>query len=52
MCHRIHSESTTSNLLENNVRFEEDYKMFCEFWPKPIAKLLMTFYKGAAKTNG
>ena len=52
MCHRIHSESTTSSLLENNTRFEEDYKMFCEFWPKPVARLLMKFYKGAAKTNG
>lgn len=52
MCHRIHEESTTSNLLENNIRFEEDYKMLCCFWPKFIARFLMHFYKDAAKTNG
>lgn len=51
MCHRIHEESTTSNLIENNIRLEEDYKMFCEFWPKPIAKILIKFYKEAIKTN-
>lgn len=51
MCHRIHEQSTTSNLIENNVRLQEDYKMFCEFWPRPIAKMLMIFYKDAVKTN-
>lgn len=51
MCHRIHEESTTSNLIENNVRLEEDYKMLSLFWPKPIAKFLMHFYKDAVKTN-
>lgn len=51
MCHRIHEQSTTSNLIENNVRLQEDYNMFCEFWPKPIAKILMFFYKDAVKTN-
>lgn len=52
MCHRIHEESTTSSLIENNIRLEEDYQMFCKFWPKPIAKFLMHFYKNAIKTNG
>lgn len=51
MCHRIHQESETSNLIENNVRLEEDYKMFCKFWPKIIAKIFMFFYKDAIKTN-
>lgn len=51
MQHRIYSESTTSSLIENNVRLEEDYKMYLEFWPKPIAKLFMHFYKDAIKTN-
>lgn len=51
MCHRIHDQSETSNLIENNVRLEEDYKMFKKFWPAPIAKFLMFFYKGAIKTN-
>lgn len=51
MCHRIHEQSETSNLIENNVRLEEDYEMFKKFWPTPIAKFLMFFYKGAIKTN-
>lgn len=51
MQHRIHEESETSNLIENNIRLEEDYEMFKKFWPKPIAKLLMHFYKNAIKTN-
>lgn len=51
MYHRIHEDSETSNLIENNIRLEEDYEMFKKFWPKPIAKFLMMFYKLAIKTN-
>lgn len=51
MYHRIHEESETSNLIGNNVRIEEDYKMLCVFWPKWVAKILMLFYKDAVKTN-
>lgn len=51
MCHRIHEESETSNLIQNNVRLEEDYEMFKRFWPTPIANILMCFYRGAIKTN-
>ena len=51
MCHRIHEESETSNLIENNIRLKEDYEMFKKFWPKPIAKFIMHFYKDAVKTN-
>lgn len=51
MQHRIHEESETSNLIENNVRLEEDYLMFRKYWPKPIAKILMKHYVKAIKTN-
>ncbi len=51
MCHRIHDQSETSNLIGNNVRLQEDYEMFKKFWPTPIAKFLMFFYKNAIKTN-
>lgn len=51
MCHRIHEESETTNLIENNIRLKEDYEMFKKFWPKPIAKFLVSFYKNATKTN-
>ena len=49
--HRIHEESETSNLIENNVRLEEDLVMLEKYWPKPIAKFIMKFYKNAIKTN-
>ena len=51
MCHRIHEGSETSNLIQNNVRLEEDYEMFRKFWPNFIAKFLMKMYKNAIKTN-
>lgn len=51
MKHRIHEESETSNLIENNIRLEEDLEMLKKLWPKPIAKIIMHFYKNAIKTN-
>ncbi|MBR3254760.1 MAG: glycosyltransferase family 2 protein [Clostridia bacterium] len=51
MCHRIHEESETSNLIENNIRLEEDLLMLKRYWPEPIAKFIMKFYKKAVKTN-
>lgn len=51
MGHRIHEESETSNLIENNTRLEEDLFMFEKYWPKPIAKFFMNFYSNAIKTN-
>lgn len=51
MHHRIHEESETTNLIENNIRIEEDYLMFRRFWPKTIAKILMKFYCKAIDTN-
>ena len=49
--HRVHEESETSNCINNNIRIEEDYEMFCRYWPKPIAKFIMFFYKNAVKAN-
>lgn len=51
MQHRIHEESETSNLIQNNTRLEEDLLMLERFWPKPIAKIIMKFYKKAVETN-
>lgn len=51
MQHRIHEESETSNLIENNVRLEEDLLMLKRYWPTPIAKFIMKFYKKAVETN-
>lgn len=51
MQHRIHEESETSNLIQNNTRLEEDLQMLERYWPKPIAKCIMSFYSKAIKTN-
>lgn len=51
MLHRIHEESETSNLIQNNIRLEEDLLMLKRYWPEQIAKLIMEFYKKAIKTN-
>ncbi len=51
MHHRIHEESTTSELIRNNKRGEEDYQVFRKFWPAFIAKLLTKFYSRGEKLN-
>ena len=51
MYHRIHEESETSIILGDNARMEEDYQMFCKFWPQSIAKLLTKLYATSEKSN-
>ena len=51
MAHRIHSESTTSSIIADNTRREEDYEMFRKFWPAPIAGLIEHFYREGEKQN-
>lgn len=51
MYHRIHEESETSIIIGDNARSQEDYQMFCKFWPKPIAKLLTKIYSQSEKSN-
>lgn len=51
MQHRIHEESETSNLIQNNVRLEEDLLMLKRYWPEKIAEFIMKYYKNAVKTN-
>lgn len=51
MCHRIHEESTTSEIIGDSKRTLEDYDMFCKFWPKPIAKIISKVYSKSEKSN-
>lgn len=51
MEHRIHQESTTSELLEIDGRREEDLYIFRKFWPEWIAKIIEYFYKNGEKSN-
>ena len=51
MYHRIHEESTTSELIHDDNRTKEDYEMFCKFWPKWIARLLLRWYSKSQESN-
>lgn len=51
MCHRIHEESTTSEVIGDSIRTKEDYIMFCKFWPKWIAKRITKVYQKSEKSN-
>lgn len=51
MCHRIHEESTTSEIIGENIRSKEDLEMFKKFWPGFMAKWLMKFYSKSQKSN-
>ena len=51
MYHRIHNESETTAIIADTVRAVEDYQMFCKFWPKWIAKLLVKIYSTSEQSN-
>ena len=51
MCHRIYLGSTTTEMIENRTRINEDYAIFCKFWPQPIAKLITKVYAAGEKSN-
>lgn len=51
MYHRIHENSTTSEIIAENDRTKEDYEMLCKFWPKWIARMIEHFYKQGEKSN-
>ena len=51
MKHRIHSGSTTSELLVDDKRKREDLMMYDKFWPKPFARLIEHFYQTSEKSN-
>lgn len=51
MCHRIHQESATTAILEDNARVEENLIMYCKFWPKWIAKIINRYYTRSEDSN-
>jgi Glycosyltransferases involved in cell wall biogenesis len=51
MSHRIHEESTTSELINDEGRGAEDLAMLCKFWPKWMAALIETKYKDSENQN-
>lgn len=51
MGHRIHEDSTTSEIIGDSARRVEDLEMFERFWPKGIAKVLSNLYASSEKSN-
>lgn len=51
MLHRIHEESTTTQIISDNNRSWEDIEMFKKFWPAPIARFIEKFYIKSEKSN-
>lgn len=51
MGHRIHENSTTTDIIHNNIRTEEDYEIFKKFWPRPIAFVINKLYSKSEKNN-
>lgn len=47
----IHQNSLTTEVIKNNVKSKEDYKIFRLFWPEFIAKLLLKLYGTSEKSN-
>ena len=48
---RIHEESLTTSVISNNIKGEEDYKIFRLFWPKFIADVLIKLCSTSEKSN-
>ncbi len=51
MYHRIHRDSETSKIIQDNQRIVEDYEMFRKFWPSFIAKFITRIYQNSEKSN-
>ena len=51
MGHRVHEESTTTEIIGERIRTKEDMIMFKKFWPECISKLLNRFYVKAENSN-
>ena len=51
MGHRILTETTTTDIINNGIRTKEDYEIYCKFWPKIIAKILTKVNKNSEKSN-
>src|SRR5574344_1613221 len=51
MGHRIHADSTTTEIIHDNIRTKEDLVMLEKFWPNWFAKLINHIYKNSEKNN-
>ena len=51
MGHRIHEDSTTTEIIKENTRTKEDLEMLKKFWPEFLARIVNRVYKNSEKGN-
>ena len=51
MYHRIHDNSTTTEIVSKGQRRREDLEMFCKFWPKWFALMWEKIYQLSERSN-
>ncbi len=51
MGHRIDESTTTTDVIKQGIRREEDLVMFKKFWPNWMAKTINHFYSNSEKSN-
>lgn len=51
MYHRIHSASTTTDIIQRGERYEEDLQMLRKFWPEWFCRTWERFYSQGEKSN-
>lgn len=51
MSHRIHEDSTTTEIIKDCGRIQENYEMYCKFWPKWFAGCINHFYTKSENSN-
>lgn len=43
--HRIHADAETQKGISEKRREREDFELFSQFWPKPVARILLSIYR-------
>ena len=51
MGHRISSDTTTTDIINNGIRTKEDFEIYCKFWPEWFARLINKLYKKSECSN-
>lgn len=51
MEHRIHENSTTTKVINNKIKHDEDYQIFRMFWGEKMAKFLLKIYGSSEESN-
>lgn len=51
MGHRIHEDSETTASIGDNKRTQEEFEMFCKFWPKWFARIIVRPYSKGQQSN-